>query len=869
MLSALTKENKKALFDLLSLLVAIYCAAILGDYASEALVIKHHGVDALPGLFQVNAFLLFLVSAVLFKFVDRFPRWQLIRGLSLFFFVLVVVFGAIAREYAFACTVLYCMAYVSKLSLFVIFWIIANDICDTRESKAVFPTLAAGGLCGGLLSTLVAGKVIHLLHVENLVWVWAALLVLPFLLINRIRNEYEEKLRAPEPEAVRPLRVEFSEILGERAVIVMAAVYLLVFLLIFNLDFIFAKTLSEHMTSPLGFNAEKFVGFKFNVYLAATTCIILFQAVYTSSISRKFGVTNSLIILPAMLCFGFIALHVLKFRTAAGPVLSVFWFVTTFYVLRQFLFESLFSSNYQIFFSAFTRKFRGKGKLLLEGLVKPLGVAAAGLFIVSLQRSHGYFLALAFLAALLTVLIIFLKREYSRILLQEEVVLSGTGVMKLIKREISGKNKDKILSLISRAIDSQDYDLKRFSIKYLEYSGSPAAFDLLRKKFFEESDRIKELIANSLSTFDSFEARGFLRKLLEDPNAAIRAGAIRSIRKNPVLKPRRFDFNSLVYDHHPLVFEEAVLLTYPELPAESREFVQSKINEMLSAERLDERVAALHLAGRLKLWPLYERVVSHLESGSREIWKASIDAILLYDDVRSIQALVRTLDQDLDRARENMIVSALGRASLPFYPVFEERFMAAHRKRTAFSLISILRQLSARQLREKGKPIRQRAEVRQKLVEMAMTEMQKIYEDVYRYYDLRMNIPRMHKEVDLIKDAIFRKRVRFSVFVLNMLALLDGSGALLNIEKDFKFLDGRDKANIIELIEAFGDKNISRFLVPILEEYGERELLKIGSEKWPYQKGFLDEALKYFKDMDNRWMNSVASYIEERARHAA
>jgi len=869
MLNWLTKEHKKALFDLLSLLVVIYCAAILGDYASEALVIKTRGVDALPGLFQVNAFLLFLVSAVLFKFVDRFHRWQIIKGLSLTFFLITVLFGVLARRDPLACTVLYCTAYVSKLSLFVIFWIIANDICDTRESKAVFPLLAAGGLCGGLLSTIVAGKVINLLHVENLVWFWAALLVVPFFLINRLRNIYDARLRAHGTEIEKTLKHEFTEILGERAVMVMAAVYFLVFLLIFNLDFIFAKTLSEHMTSPSGFSAERFVAFKFNVYLAATTCIILFQAVYTGDISRKFGVTNSLLVLPLALCAGFLVLHVLKFRASAGPVATVFWFVVLFYVLRQFLFESLFSANYQIFFSAFTRKFRGKGKLLLEGLIKPVGVATAGLFIVSLQRSHGYYLALAFFSALLTLLVVFLKREYSRILLQEEVALSGTGIMQLIKREISGKNKDKLLSLISKALDSQDYDLKRFSIKYLEYSGSLAAFELLRKKFFEETDRIKEMIANSLSTFDSLEARGFLRKLLEDPNPAIRAGAIRSIRKNPVLKPRRFDFNSLVYDHHPLVFEEAVLLTFPDLPAESRLFVQDKINESLNAERLDEKVAALRLAGRLKVQPLFDRVVSHLESGSREIWKTAVEAVLAYDDSRSVQTLVRFIDQDLDRAKENVIVAALGRANLQFYPVFEEHFLSARRKRTAFSLIFILRQLSARHLREKGKPIRQRPGVRQKLVDMAMTEMRIIYEDVYRYYDLRTNIPLMHKEVDLIKDAILRKRRRFMLFVLNMLALVDTSGALLNIDKDFKLLDGRDKANIIELIEAFGDKSISRFLIPILEEYSEFNLLKIGSEKWQYQKGFLDDALKYFKDMDNRWINSVAEFIEERARHAA
>lgn len=871
MFKALSDENRKALLDLLPLLIVIYCSAILGDYISEALVIKYNTVNALPRLYPLNAFLLFLVSSVLFFFVDRFSRVTLLQGLAFGWSGLVLLCGFLTVKSMEVSKVLYVTAYISKLSLFVVFWIAANDICDTRKSKSVFPILAGGGLLGGLLTTLAAGKIVHSVSVESFIWIWAGLLLLPGILARAILKEHEFRLRAQETEKIPAgFTGEFMEIFHERAVLMMAAVYFLVFLLILNVDFIFAKILSVKFQASGHFHAENFVSFKFNVFTLVTSLIIFFQISYAGSVNRRLGVTGALLILPGTLAACFIILYSIGFGFSSLLTPFLLDFVVVLYVLRQFLFETLFSSNYQIFFSAFTRRFRGKGKLFLEGLVKPLGVAAAGLVILFFQNGRCYTLLLAISSLVLGVLVYLLKKEYSRVLLREEIEIPKDNIMALMKREISGKNRDKILSLISRAMDAQDYDLKRFSIKYLEYSGSSTAFEILRKKFFEESDRIRELISHSLSTFDSLEARGFLRSLLENKNAVIRAGALQSIRKNISLKPKRFDFHSLIFDHHPLVFEEVVQLLLNELSKEEKAFVHGKINEYLSSERMDESITAIRLVGRLKHLAFFEKLPPFLDSQPREMWRAAVDAILVFDDERSVRTLVDYIDRDVDRGKENYIIQGLGRVSLNLYGVVEDHFLNARRKRTAFSLINVMRLLSIKHLRERGKPIRQRSELKDRLVEMAMQEMNAIYADVYRYYDLRLTVPTEHKLIDLLRDSILHKRRRFSLFILNMLALIDNTGALLNIERDFKLLDGRDKANIIELIETFGEKTLSRFLVPILEEYPERDLLKIGAQKWPYHRGYLDEAVKYFMDLDNRWINQIALYLSDRARrHAA
>jgi len=870
MLKSFSVENRKAFFDLVSLIIVIYCAAILGDYVTEAIVIKYLTVKALPNLFQLNALCLFGISFILFQFIDRLHRASVIWMLSGFFSVVVVVFGILVRHYAWASVILYATAYISKLSLFVVFWIIANDICDTRQSKQIFPMLAGAGLLGGLLSSLISSKIIYLISVEDLLWPWAFLLVLPSYFVLRLRKRYDAYLQAPEPGLYRPLLQEFSEVMGERAVLLMAAVYFLVFLLIFNLDYLFTRALSERFQISGRFNAEGFVTFRFNVFLVATSFIIAFQFIYAGNLSRRFGVTNLLLMLPITFAIGFIILTGLSLKES-GAILTVFFaFILIFYVFRQFLFECLFSANYQVFFSAFSRKFRGKGKLLLEGFVKPLGIAFAGGVILFLSDRPMHYAFLAFCSLLLIVFIFLLRKEYSHILLREDVTLGKNDIMRLIKNEMSGKNQRKILSLITKALQSRDFDLKRMLIKYLEFSGSPAAFALLRQRFFEETDRIREIIANSLSTFDTLEARGFLRKLLEDPNAAIRAGVLRSIRRNPVIRPKNFTLSTLIFDTHPSVFKEAVCMTYVELTSEEKIFVHEKVRAFFESERLDERVAAIQVIGTLKLQPFFERLVALIHSHSFDTWKAAVQAVLLFGEQRAIDALIQTLESSIDRSRENFIIDVLGGAHEDFYPFIEERLLLTQRKRTAFSLIKVMRLMASRYLQINRRPISQRPEVRVRLIEMAMHEVRVIYADVYHYYHLRVALFREVKKVDLLRDALRERRARFSRFILDMLSIIEESGTLLFIEPNFRLLTDREKANVIELIETFGDKSIRHFLVPILEEYDERELLKIGSSKWKQEGGSGAKALTHFKESGSQWIRSIALFLEERVlKHAA
>jgi hypothetical protein len=138
---------------------------------------------------------------------------------------------------------------------------------------------------------------------------------------------------------------------------------------------------------------------------------------------------------------------------------------------RQVFYEAFFTPNYQIFFSAYSRKFRGRNKSLLEGTIKPVGIASAGFLIMLFhQRSPGELLKtdmstllLASSAALL-LLIYWLGRNYRKLLLEE---ITGQDLKSGRFSEIHSANPADLLSFISSYINNPEPGVKRLIYKAL------------------------------------------------------------------------------------------------------------------------------------------------------------------------------------------------------------------------------------------------------------------------------------------------------------------------------------------------------------------------------------------------------------------
>ena len=125
----------------------------LNNYAEMAFL-KRYGVEYMPLVNIVNAVATIFVMGIMTGFMTRLPGASLLAGLFVFCGVSVAVIRMIIP---FGIDLVYPALFMLKsqyeVLLALLFWNLANDLFNTRQSKRLFPLITAGGVVGQILSS--------------------------------------------------------------------------------------------------------------------------------------------------------------------------------------------------------------------------------------------------------------------------------------------------------------------------------------------------------------------------------------------------------------------------------------------------------------------------------------------------------------------------------------------------------------------------------------------------------------------------------------------------------------------------------------------------------------------------------------------
>jgi hypothetical protein len=650
------------------------------------------------------------------------------------------------------------------------------------------------------------------------------------------------------------IREDLKRLFSERTILAAAGVYFLVLFLIFIMDFIFLSALGEKYT-----DTDAFVQFKFNFYFWYSVVVVLNLGFLSEKFTRKIGVVQSLYFVPLFFMLAFPSLMVLKQKY--GPVFlqSAFVFIIIFQFIRYFVFESIFSPNYQVIFSAFSKRFRGRAKLLMEGAVKPVAFIAAGLAAMFITQASILFLAASALCIVCLILMIRLKTTYRKNILEE---ITGEEFRRNLLQEISGKDSENILFLGKKCLQSGDLDLKKFAIEALNIYSSLKAFLIVRDQYRKDVEVIRECVARSLWNYRDIQALEFVRSLLKEPNANIRLNALISISNNPYFDRRNFKLGPLLDDPSEKVFLEALRIEWEHLDEDERMKRLSRIETMLNSQEIENRVMAMDFVGEHRLHRFLPVLQQEYNSNDKRLVVTTIRNISKLETRVGLNFLLSTLGS-CTRFQERYIIRYLGRVSSNMFELIQEYFINQTNKRAVFSIIRIFEEAENRSLEKEESKISLKKEVERKTFNFAWRELEEIYREILNYYCLRRDYPWL-PSLNLLKIGLREKRQHFAQMVLTILAVLDKSHTLVKLRGEiFNHLDQYEKANFIELVEAFGQHDLSEYLIPILEERPENELLRKGKLKWRYRGGTSSNSLDYFLASENLWIRTLADYVKQ------
>ncbi len=664
--------------QLFALLFLIFSSVILGDNVSDSMLLSYFDASLLPVMFILNAILLFIVSAFFMTLIDRVDRGYLLIGVLVsHLIILSAVKVAITLKIFVACPFLYSYSYSSKMILFMVFWTVVNDIIDARDAKRLFPRIAAGGVLGGITISFVAAIFAPSLGAEGLMVVWLAIVSAAIPLSFAIHKKFMPHLKATrEPSTSSSLfqrLTDFRLIRNDNLLRHMAIIYFLTFILLYANDFIFLSTLKENFLSARnslieaidpslilgllsGGDADALILKKaVPTFLGlfkgiANTLTLIIQFTIAGFILRSLGTVKAMLVMPICLFFiygSMVAVKFLNFPDIAPlgyPFFGNLLFTTVLFGLtaRIALFDAIYSPNFQIFFSALNKDIRGRGKILIEGLIKPFAILAAGLFILTFYESHptGSLISLFVFSFVLIVICLLIKKSYTKSIAKS----LGDGREERLETLLhSDKEKEEnAIPFLQDFIEDTDTEIAEFATFTLASLSGDEPPKLLWGRFSRASESEKIHFLRVILPLKDMRYIRLYEAGLFSISGDVTATSLEAIIKLgiPIDTSR---ISRFVNSNHDGVRAAAAVALWKNGSASEKQMLQTVLREVLFASDtsyLKFGIRALAASSDSSLWPLLEMGLNRALLLGTDYTRIAIEAASSINDIRACRWLM-------------------------------------------------------------------------------------------------------------------------------------------------------------------------------------------------------------------------------------
>ncbi|MEW6669363.1 MAG: Npt1/Npt2 family nucleotide transporter [Thermodesulfobacteriota bacterium] len=815
------------------LFFTIHVADILLNNFGETAFLKRYGVEYLPIIYMVNAVSTFFIMSLLTGVMARTPSSRI-----LFFLLLTCAgsIGVIRLVIPFGFDIIYPVIYILKsqfeVLLGLLFWDMANDLFNTRQSKRLFPLLTAGGTLGGILGSYCTHPLARAITIDNLMWVYLGACVAGALVVRKMAGLFPSMVVAEKKSKKKAKSGLLDEL---RKVLPIIRESLLVKILI-------VLTLVPNMVIPIinylfNFAVDQTFGteggmIKFFGYFRGSMNIVSFVVLlFVGRLYSRWGLPAALLFHPVNYVVAFLA-YLFRF-----DVYSAIYSQLSTSVLRN----TINNPARAVLMGLFPPEQRSAVRPFLRGTVVRIGILAGSGTIMAFQGlMHPRYLslvAIVFVSAWLFANVV-LKKRYSQILLD----LISRNVLDLKSLE----SEDVSQIFLDKKVQSQLVQ------NFLASKGETCLWyaQLMKSLGFKDLDQ------HILSVIQGQDDRTVIKLLGllsgNAPEQAIRVFEALADKKKPertiaVLKAAArmspevsAPFLKKVFDTfpHPEIKALAVIGLYRRDPETYRAVVQS----WFGSSRLPEKRAGIIAAGGSRnpeyVGPLLERlkgeregilialtleslhllraeglnevVFPYLKHASERVRRAALKAVSVTDD-EALRAVIPLLGD----ASEDLRSRALAKLQ-----------EAPHQ--SGLLLIESLG-IPNRKLREGVFSLLQSLQIKDvDVLRFARSQVERAYTHVAEVEALA-RLEESPETKLLVEHLLQRKKERVET-VLRVLAAQDPAGRVRLIQRGVFSSDARQRANALEALEDTLGAALSRIMVPLLEDLPFDRCLEAGKK---------------------------------------
>jgi AAA family ATP:ADP antiporter len=302
-------EAATALLLLANIFVLLVCYSVLKT-VREPLILLGGGAEVRSYAAAGQALLLIGFVPLYSWFANRVDRGTLLVGVGLFFIAGLELFAAaVSAGVPYMGVVFFIWIGIFNISLIAQFWSFANDLYSKEAGDRLFPIIMVGMTAGAPLGSFIAARLFRsgvgpaaMLHLG------AGLLALSVCIYLYLHRHAERRRPAPAP--MLNASGGFRLVLGNRYLLLIAALVVLLNVVNTTGEYLVARLLSDHVSElaqmDAGFNKQAYIGafsgeYQFWVNVGA----LLMQALVTSRLVKYAGLTGVLFALPLIALGGY------------------------------------------------------------------------------------------------------------------------------------------------------------------------------------------------------------------------------------------------------------------------------------------------------------------------------------------------------------------------------------------------------------------------------------------------------------------------------------------------------------------------------------------------------------------------------------
>jgi hypothetical protein len=818
------------------LLFLIRSSNILFNNFAETAFLKRFGVEYLPVVYVVNSVSTFFIMGFMAGIMSRIPGTRLLTYMLLF------CGGSVAGLrflIPLGIDLLYPALFILKaqyeILLGLLFWNLANDLFNTRQSKRLFPLITAGGVLGGVIGSFGTPLLAEAIFLDNLMLAYLGTTMMGAVTVKMMGTRFPTLLlsakRAKKTRTRSSVIGEFHRVLPlikeSKLVKILIMLTLLPNVVIPIMNFQFNFAVDQRFATEGGM--LDFFGYFRGVLNVISLIILLF----VGRIYGRWGLPVALMFHPFNYVLAFVA-FLLRFDifSAMYARISTSVFRTTLNNPARAVLVGLFPTSYRSVIRPFLR-----GTVVRIGILIGSGLIIA--FEGLVHPRHLSLVASVFVGAWIVAVFV-LKKGYAKTLL-DLISRNMLDLKSLEEKDVAHVFGDKnVQAQLIQAFSSARGDDCLWYARLLKSLSVEDLDSHLLSTLKEQDHKTRIGLLSLLSPHAGEEAIQVFKELADPEKPDLMVAVVKAANRLPF--ELSSVFNREVFDSRqsPEVKAYAVIGLYRQAP----HIYKGIIDSWLGSSNLKERKAGVIAAGAsgessygsilgemiaskgdVSALPFILKGLRHLEAsgvntlalpyfshplesvrrGALEVFDINSD-----DDLRRVIAL---MDDSSKQVRE-LAKDKLNGSSYQNAQVLVESLSIPGRG-VREGIFDLLESLNVKDL---------------DVFRFARSQVEIGYSYLAEAEGLRLFSE--SKERDLLIEHLDQKRVMQMENVLRVLSAQDRSGQMRTIWRGISSSDLRQRSNSLEALDDLMDPSLSKIMMPLLEDLSPSQCLSVGRKNF-------------------------------------